>query len=176
MKIKELIVVEGKTDVDFLSNFIDADFYSVNGSAITSSDIEFLKKANLKRGVIVLTDPDFPGMQIRNKINAEIPEVKNAYVRKEVSIKHKKVGVAESTKEEVINALNNLVSQNNVINNITLSDLYDLGLVGRANSKELRMILCDKLNIGYSNSKLLLRKINSIDITVEKIKEILNVN
>lgn len=59
----------------------------------------------MKIGIIILTDPDFPGMQIRNKILKEIPNAKQAFVRKEVSIKHHKVGVAESTKEEVNNAL-----------------------------------------------------------------------
>ena len=68
MKIKELIVVEGKSDIDFLSSFLDADFYQVHGSAVNNEDIDFLSKANDSRGIIILTDPDFPGMQIRNKI------------------------------------------------------------------------------------------------------------
>ena len=59
-KIKELIVVEGKTDIDFLSSFLNADFYQVGGSAIDKDDIDFLKKANAERGIIVLTDPDYP--------------------------------------------------------------------------------------------------------------------
>lgn len=44
LHLNELIVVEGKTDIDFLSSFIEADFYSVNGSAISSKDISFLKE------------------------------------------------------------------------------------------------------------------------------------
>jgi len=174
-KIKEIIVVEGKTDIDFLSSFLDADFYSVNGSAITDQDIEFLAQASKQRGIIVLTDPDFPGMQIRNKIKERIPEAKHAYVRKEVSIKHGKVGVAESTKDEVIHSLSNLISFEDVSGKITNSDLFDLGLNGQDNSSELRKKLCDYLKIGYSNSKQLLLKLNSINISLKEIKDILNV-
>jgi 5S rRNA maturation endonuclease (ribonuclease M5) len=47
-RIEDLIVVEGKTDIDFLSSFIDADFYSVNGSAVNEKDIDFLKNISSK--------------------------------------------------------------------------------------------------------------------------------
>jgi 5S rRNA maturation endonuclease (ribonuclease M5) len=33
-KINELIVVEGKSDITFLSSFLSADFYQVHGSAV----------------------------------------------------------------------------------------------------------------------------------------------
>jgi ribonuclease M5 len=177
-KIKELIVVEGKSDIDFLSSFLDADFYQVHGSAISIDDIVFLKKANETRGIIILTDPDFPGLKIRNTILKEIPNSKQAFVRKEVSIKHHKVGVAESTKDEVKNALKNVITfSEKPINNYKSSDLYDLGLIGSTDSNGKRKYLCEKLNIGYSNGKELLLKLNSLTISLDEIKEILkNVN
>jgi len=176
--ISELIVVEGKSDIDFLSSFIQADFYQVHGSAINENDIYFLKIANKKRGIIVLTDPDYPGIKIRSKIIKFIPDSKQAYIRKEVSIKHKKVGVAESTKKEALKALSKCTSYKSKSNNkIKIIDLYDLGLVGSINSFSKRLFLCNKLNIGFSNGKELLVKLNSIDITLEQIKkEIKNVN
>ena len=39
MKIKELIVVEGKSDIDFLSSFLEADFYQVHDELLKTSDI-----------------------------------------------------------------------------------------------------------------------------------------
>lgn len=175
MKIKELIVVEGKSDIDFLSSFLDADFYQVHGSAVNNEDIDFLSKANDSRGIIILTDPDFPGMQIRNKIKDKIPTAKEAFVRKEVSIKHHKVGVAESTKEEVLTALNNVVSfskkdENGMLKNI---DLIELGLSGSENSVLLRKKVCDQLHIGFSNSKSLLLKLNSLNFTKEDLYKII---
>ena len=114
-------------------------------------------------------------MQIRNKILKEIPNAKQAFVRKEVSIKHHKVGVAESTKEEVNNALKNAASFcKNSDQKIDLSDLIELGLVGNDNSSILRSKLCNKLNIGFSNSKHLLLKLNSINIDRKELIGIIN--
>lgn len=173
-KISDLIVVEGKSDIDFLSSFLDADFYKVNGSAINEKDIKYLKEVIKKRDIIVLTDPDYPGLQIRNKINKEIPEVKNAYVRKEVSIKHHKVGVAESTKEEVLNSLKNIKSnENHKKGNLSVNDLYDLGLSGIESSKELRKLVCERFNIGFNNTKRMLEKINLLNISKSEIEEII---
>ena len=172
--IKELIVVEGKSDIDFLSSFIDGDFYQVRGSAITTDDINFLKQVNTMRGIIVLTDPDFPGLQIRNKISSAIPGCKHAFVRKEVSIKHHKVGVAESTKDEVLNALKNAITIDKKVNRFTTADLYMLGLTGRDYSYKLRKLFCDSLKIGFSNGKELLLKLNSINITYDEVEEMVH--
>ena len=174
MKINELIVVEGKSDIDFLSSFLDADFYQVHGSAISNEDIDFLSKVEKTRGIIILTDPDFPGLQIRHKIKEKIPSAKEAFVRKEVSIKHHKVGVAESTKEEVISSLENVISfsKKESKNAIRNSDLIELGLNGGENSSVLRKKLCDKLHLGFSNSKNLLLKLNSIEISKEELNNI----
>ncbi len=176
-KIDALIVVEGKTDIDFLSSFLDANFYSVNGSAISPNDLNFLMKVSKKNKIIVLTDPDYPGMRIRNIINSKITKnIYNAYVRKEFSIKKHKVGVAESTIEEVNKALDNLVeftSSNLLKSNLTLNDLYELKLVGNENSKKYREILEKKLHIGYSNGKQLLNKLKMLNVDKKEIMEIL---
>ena len=173
MKIKELIVVEGKTDICFLSSFLDADFYSVNGSAVSNKDIEFLKQINKKRGLIILTDPDYPGLKIRNYINSKIADCKNAYVNKENCIKNGKVGVAESTIEEINKSLENLITFTNQKNTITKIELYELNLVGKSESKDLRIQLCNKLKIGFSNSNSLLKKLNALGYTKSDIEEVL---
>lgn len=45
-KIKEVIVVEGTSDVAVLSNLIDADFIITHGSAIDKETLELIKVAN----------------------------------------------------------------------------------------------------------------------------------
>ena len=59
------------------------------------------------RKVIVLTDPDFPGLQIRNKISQEVEGVYHAYVDRKKASNGKKLGVAECEIEELKNAISN---------------------------------------------------------------------
>jgi len=175
-RIEDLIVVEGKTDIDFLSSFLDAEFYSVNGSAVNEKDINFLNEVAKTRGIIVLTDPDFPGEKIRNYLNEKINSVKNAYVKKENSIKNNKVGVAESSKEEVLNALKNYViyDKEKKEYNLTNYDLYELGLIGSENSRKLRKIVDENYHTGKSNGKALLKKLNYLNIKREDLEKLLN--
>ncbi len=178
-KINSIIIVEGKTDIAFLSSFIDANFYQVNGTAISDADIEYLTKAKEHNNLIILTDPDFPGNQIRKKINDNIEGCYNAYITKENAIKNNKVGVAESTKEEILLALSKLkiYEHKKIDNSLTIRDLYDLNLNGKEDSKLLREKLCDYLRIGYSNNKKLLNKLNLLGIDRKQLEEaVKNVN
>ena len=174
-KINALIVVEGKTDIDFLSSFIDASFYNVIGSAVNKEDFDFINEALKTKNVIVLTDPDFPGIQIRNKIKEKCPGVLETFVRKEVSIKNGKVGVAESTKKEVLTALKNVKNLNKkelVKSDLTYIDLLELKLVG-SNSKEKRNFIINYYHIGYSNGKNLLKKLQLIGINKKDLVKVL---
>ena len=77
-----ILVVEGKTDVAFLSNYIDAEFVITNGSDVPPKTIEYLKEASKNREIIVLTDPDFPGKKIRDTLDKEIPNLKHCFIDK----------------------------------------------------------------------------------------------
>lgn len=177
IKIDALIVVEGKTDIDFLSSFINSNFYLVNGSAVNKKDYDFINEyLKLNKDVIILTDPDYPGMRIRNLINEHCPNCKNAYIRKEVSIKHHKVGVAESTKEEIINALKHTIKFNDKSyneSNLKETDLIELGLSGLDDSSLKRDIIIKKYHLGYSNFKSMYKKLKMLNITKEELMEVL---
>ncbi len=54
-----------------------------------------------------------------------------------------------------------------------MSDLYNLKLIGLENSKELRDYISDKLNIGRPNAKTFLNRINSFNIDINMIKELI---
>ena len=79
----------------FLKSFLDADIVITNGSEVSHETLEFIKEANKRQGVIILTDPDYPGLQIRNKINSYTTGCKNAFVEKSKAIKGKKVGIVD---------------------------------------------------------------------------------
>ena len=172
--VNGIIVVEGKTDVAFLSEFIDAEFVITNGSDIPLDTIKYLKKSQEKRDIFVLTDPDSPGKKIRDTLDQYIPNLKHCFVLKENSIKKNKVGVAESTKEEVIKAIENYIqTDKNNLGKITNADLVKLGLVGEENSKSKREKIISKYNLGHCNAKTFLKRINYSNLTLEDIKSCL---
>ena len=55
-KIREVIVVEGKSDTQRIQNIIPADTIETNGSAIDDETIELIEKAHQLRGVIVFKE------------------------------------------------------------------------------------------------------------------------
>ena len=82
MKIKEIIVVEGKDDTVAIKRAVDADTIETNGSAIGDHVIEQVKLALQKRGVIIFTDPDYPGERIRKIISDKVPGCKHAFTKR----------------------------------------------------------------------------------------------
>ena len=57
---------------------------------------------------------------------------------------------------------------------ITFDFLYDLNLVGDDKSKEKRIYLCDKLNIGYVNAKQIGKRLVLFGFTKKDILEALD--
>lgn len=169
-KINGIIVVEGKTDVEFLSSYIDAEFVITNGSALSPKTIEYLK--HVRREIYVLTDPDFPGKKIRDELSQNIPNLKHVFIKKENSIRNGKVGVAEGNVKEILEALDNAyVEKENSLSTISMSDLYELGFVGRDDSAQKRKFVCDKLNLGFCNGKTFHKRLNNNEITKEELEK-----
>ena len=174
MKVKELIVVEGKTDLIFLKSFLDADIVITNGSEISKETLDFIKEANQKQGVIILTDPDYPGLRIRNIVSEYIGDCKHAYIAKEKAIKGKKVGIAETNKEDIIKALENVVTyKKDNKKAVNENDLYELGLIGKDDSKSKREIVCNYYHLGWCNGKTFLKRVNMFGLSVNDLKEVL---
>ena len=173
-KINEIIVVEGKSDKQFLETFSNADILTCNGSAIDGFDKNYLIELSKTRGVIILTDPDYPGQRIRNEISSYLPVCKHAFVRKENSIKRHKVGVAEASKEEVLFALENVVtfdeSKKGSLNETDMMLLKLSGLDSSANKEKV----IKHFNIGHCNSKTLLKRLNLLNVSKETLEAILN--
>lgn len=174
MKIKEVIIVEGKSDYTYLKSFLEADIIITNGSEISSKTLDLIKKANEERGIIILTDPDYPGLRIRNIISEYVGDCKHAYVDKNKAIKGKKVGIAETKKEDIIKALENVVTYNaaspKIVNE---SDLYQLGLLGKEDSKQKREQVCNYYHLGWCNGKTFIKRINMFGLTIEDLKEVI---
>lgn len=171
-KFSGAIVVEGKMDVDLLSQFLDCDFITTNGSEVSRETIDYIKEIRKRKKVIVLTDPDAPGKRIRDILNENIEGLDNAYLPKEKCIKKHKVGVAECDKETIMEALENLIpgEASGKESDITSADLLELGLVGGPDSAAKREELEKRLHIGHTNGKTLLKRLHSLGITKKELE------
>ncbi|PAQ14868.1 ribonuclease M5 [Bacillus sp. FJAT-42315] len=176
MKIKEIIVVEGKDDTVTIKRAVDADTIETNGSAVNMATIERIKLAQEARGVIVFTDPDFPGEKIRKFISEHVPNCKHAFLPKHQAL-HKRgkgVGVEHASIEAIRQALKDAqLMEQEAAEQITKEDLVDAGLIGGAQAKERREKLGEKLRIGYTNGKQLHKRLLMFQITKEQFAEAL---
>src|SRR5699024_12339990 len=78
-----IIVVEGKNDTLKIKQVVQADTIETNGSAVSESTLDMIRHAQKKRGVIIFTDPDYPGERIRHITSASVPGCKHAFLRSE---------------------------------------------------------------------------------------------
>ena len=171
--IKEVIVVEGVNDTKRLKSFFDVDTIETHGLGLNKSTIELIKEINSKRGVILFLDPDTPGEKIRNRLNSEIPNLKNAFVLKEDARTSKKVGVEHASKQILEEALNNLVTYAECKESLSEDEFYELGLKGNENSINKRDLVSKTFHLGKCNGKTMFKRINMLGLTYDDIKKIL---
>ncbi|AGX02091.1 MULTISPECIES: ribonuclease M5 [Bacillaceae] len=170
MKIKEIIVVEGKDDTTAIKRAVNADTIETNGSAINAATLERIKHAQSKRGVIVLTDPDFPGQKIRDSITRHVPGCKHAFIDKTDALPKsgRGLGVEHASPETIRKALREAQTmQETAREEITQEDLILAGLIGGSSARERREKLGRLLKIGYTNGKQLHKRLMMFQVPKE---------
>ena len=170
--IREVIVVEGKNDTERLRLFFDADTIETHGLGLNKETIEYIRDINERRGVILFLDPDVPGEKIRNRLNREIPGLKNAFVMKEDARTKKKVGIEHASKEVLSEALDNLLTYGEVKESLSEEDFYLLGLKGEKDSSVKRELVSKHFHIGRCNASTMFRRLNMLGITREEIDKV----
>jgi ribonuclease M5 len=178
MKIKEFIVVEGKDDTTAIKRAVDADTIETNGSAVNQETIEKIKRAQETRGIIIFTDPDYPGEKIRKTIAEKVSGCKHAFLPKEAAIAKngKGLGVEHAQVEAIREALRDAqIMRETIIEEITQEDLITAGLIGGEGSKERRIKLGKLLKIGYTNGKQLHKRLMMFQISKKEFAQALAV-
>ena len=174
--IKEIIVVEGRDDISAVKAAVDAEIIQVNGFAVRKQGtIEKIRVANQNKGIIILTDPDHAGEEIRKYIHKFFPEAKDAYIRRIEGTKDGDVGVENASPEAIIKALEKArcsVLEDKAVT-FTMDYLMDCGLVGSGDASVRREKVGGKLGIGYSNGKQFLSRLNRYGIYKEEFEEAL---
>jgi ribonuclease M5 len=143
--------------------------------------VELIRLYARTSGIIVLTDSDSAGFQIRNHLKGIIPEGKiiNLYIpeifgkerRKTAPSKEGKLGVEGidvKTLRDIFERSGVLAVQDQDKVHITSSDFYELGLSGKPYSSDLRRKLCKALGLPVDlTSKAL---VDYVDRTLDKQK------
>ena len=84
VKVREVIVVEGRYDKNTLSQIVDATILETRGFGIMKDKAmqNLLRRTAEARGLILLTDSDGAGFVIRNYLKRVIPpkHLKQAYI------------------------------------------------------------------------------------------------
>lgn len=156
------IIVEGKYDKNTILQFFDATVITLGGFAVFNSREKqaLLRKISVG-GIILLTDPDGAGKQLRSFISGIIPKDKifNAYVPKIEGKERRKVhrsragllGVEGMGREVLTGALSPFVVCDDDAflpkEEITKLHFFEDGLSGGANARERRALLAREFGL-----------------------------
>ncbi|MHB8073429.1 ribonuclease M5 [Desulfosporosinus fructosivorans] len=167
--IKELIVVEGKNDAHAVRLALgEVDIIWTEGYGLTKKKLEYIAEMANRQGVIVFTDPDTVGEQIRNRIRAQVPQAKHVYLTRKAATKQGDIGVENASVHEICVAFAHIQQeQETLVEKFTIEDLLTVGLMGAIRASEYRLALGSKLGIGDTNAKQFLHRLNRFGISRE---------
>ena len=161
IKISLPIIVEGRYDKSALSGFIDANIITTDGFSIfNDKEKQALIRRVAKNGIIILTDSDGGGKQIRkflagilppDKIhNLYIPQIEGKERRKRKPSKSGTLGVEGMNREVIIRLLTPFIGDGEMKKDgkaITKTDFFLDGLTGCEGATENRRKLCEHLDL-----------------------------
>lgn len=192
-RIKEAVIVEGRYDLMKLKSFLDTEIFETSGFRIYNDTQKrnLIKKIADISGIVILTDSDASGFQIRNYIKSFVPQdkIKNAYIpnvkgkekRKDRPSKEGYLGVEGFDEKVIISSLKTagvtFLGENTYkgsFGKIRKTDLYLLGLSGKNNSSKIRKRLLESLGLPLYLSTNALLSVLNIMFTREELPEYLN--
>lgn len=180
-KIRLPIIVEGRYDKSTLSSIFDATIVATDGFSVFNSAEKraLIKKLAERGGVILLTDSDAGGRQIRSFLTGllpkdkifhlYIPEVAGKERRKKAPSKAGLLGVEGMSREILEKVLSPFIESGECLNNgrlanakmLTKLDFFNDGLSGGEGSAEKRDLLAMRLGLPSGmSSKALIEAIN----------------
>lgn len=163
IKLEMPVVVEGKYDKKRLLELLDAPIIETGGFRIyhDAEKLEMIRFFAKKTGVVVATDSDAAGFQIRNFLKSAVREGKLYHVyipdvygkerRKQAPSKEGKLGVEGMDQQTLISCferagvLASAAEKREEREPVSPYDFYDLGLSGRECASLARKVLCREL-------------------------------
>jgi ribonuclease M5 len=150
-----LYVCEGITDEDKLKKLGCLFVVPTGGKYIRPEIAAFLKEAHQIRQIVLITDPDGPGLGIRKRIKDYVGDCLEINAEKQKAVANHKVGIAQMAMEDLKELLRPFVWHDiHCEENPSLEDgdFDDLGLTGK-DSTPLRMKLVTKYSLPYTSAK-----------------------
>lgn len=170
--VRECIVVEGRDDEAAVHRAVEALTIATHGFGIKQETLDLISVAYEKQGIIILTDPDYAGEQIRRRLSVLFPEAKQAFLTKDEAIKAGDIGVENANADSIQAALIAAKAITEIsISDFSMEDLWEHSLVGCPSAAENRELLGRELKIGSGNAGAFLKKLNRFGITRKEFQE-----
>lgn len=178
LKVSQAIIVEGRDDVDVVNRACDALVIPTHGFGITKETWELLEKAYQEKGLVILTDPDFSGEEIRRRLTARFPDSIQAYLPLNEAVRKSDgdIGIENARPQDVAEAIKKAhgvkaSDGGKELFSINAETLRELGLAGGPDASARRAAAGARLGIGYGNTKTFLRKLRQFGITEAELRE-----
>ncbi len=182
MDIKETIVVEGRDDTAAIKRSLDALTIETHGFGIRNDTWSLIEKAYETTGIIVFTDPDHAGEQIRKRILERFPHAKEAFLDVDEATKDGDIGIENAKPEDIRRALSKVKEQigkdeassedkDRRQQEFTSQDMFNWGLTGSSDSAELRHRAGRALGVGFANGKTFLQRLNKFGISRAEVEK-----
>lgn len=188
IRLKQAIIVEGRYDKIRLSSLVEAVIIPTNGFGLYKDreTAELIKALAKKTGIIILTDSDSAGFQIRSHIknivkegeviNCYIPDIYGKERRKNEPSKEGKLGVEGMTSEALVETFRRAGVLAAEVpareKDITKADLMELGYIGAENSAGRRRELQRRLGLPERLSANMLLELLNVNYTLEEFKQL----
>ena len=188
IRVKLPIIVEGRYDKSTLSGYLDANIITTDGFSIfNNKEKQSLIRKISSEGIILLTDSDGGGKQIRSFLSGILPKEKihHLYIPKIEGKEKRKtkpskagfLGVEGMKKEVILKVLSPFVSDEKGVvakEMTTKLDFFEDGLSGGANSSLLRTELCKELDLPSDMSANALLSALNLIIDRSEYKKLVN--
>ena len=191
VRVKEVIVVEGRYDQNTLRQVVDATVLRTDGFHVFRDEAlrDLLRRLAAERGLVVLTDSDGAGALIRSHLSSVIPpeQLKHAYVpdiygkekRNSSPSTEGKLGVEGMRPAVLLEALRRAGATMDgaaapETSGLTKTDFYRLGLSGGPDSAAKRLALRKRLGLPERMSANQLLSVLRLLTTTDELEALMN--
>ncbi|MBQ4507078.1 MAG: ribonuclease M5 [Firmicutes bacterium] len=172
-RIREIIVAEGRDDEAALKRAVSAGVIVTHGYGISAETIALIEKAYKEKGIIIFTDPDHAGGEIRRKLTQLFPGAKQAYLSRPEAERRGDIGIENAEPEAIIRALERALATPEAAPEapIAREELAELGLAGGEGAMSLREEVGKRLGIGAGNAAAFVKRLNEFAISREELRK-----